>query len=430
VAEIESLSAEYQLNSAELVADPYTAFGRIREEGAVARGRLADGSPVWIVTRHGDVTAALEDPRFVSNPLSLPGAAADTHAESLRKYGISKHLVPYLAGNLIHTDPPDHTRLRKLVTRAFSARQVTALLPRIRAITGELLDALPGGADAGADAGAVDLIEHFAYPLPITIICEMLGVPAQDRPKWRAWSQDYTSMSMIRMNAMLAKMSEYLRDLIERRRAEPGSDVLTHLVQARDDSDRLSDTELITMVLTLMIAGHETTAHLIGNGVLALLTHPDQLALLRADPALAPAAVQELLRWCSPVVTAKLRYAAQAMTLDGTPIGPGDAVLTVLGSANHDPRRFTEPEALDITRSLVAKGAAHLAYSHGPHYCLGATLANQETEVALTALFARYPDLALAAPPGGLEWRTIPGTRQLVRLPVRLGRDGKPGRDD
>lgn len=419
VAEIKSVSAEYQLNSLELASDPYAGFGRIREEAAVARGRLADGSPVWIVTRHDDVTTVLEDPRFVSNSLSLPGGAIDTHAESLRKYGISRHLVPYLAGNMIHTDPPDHTRLRKLVTRAFSARQVTALLPRIKAITGDLLDALPGRADGG-DAGTVDLIEHFAYPLPITIICEMLGVPAQDRPRWRAWSQDYTSMGMIRMNTMLAQMSGYVRDLIELRRAEPGNDILTRLIQAHDDSDRLSDTELITMVLTLMIAGHETTAHLIGNGVLALLTHPGQLALLQADPALAAAAVQELLRWCSPVVTAKLRYAAQAVMLGDTLIEQGDAVLTVLGSANHDPRRFTRPELLDITRP-AARGVAHLAYSYGAHYCLGATLANQETEVALTALFARYPNLALAAPPGELQWRTIPGTRQLARLPVKLG---------
>ncbi|HET8659335.1 MAG TPA: cytochrome P450 [Micromonosporaceae bacterium] len=410
---------EYPLYTAALIADPYGGFGRIREEVPIARGRQWDGSPVWIVTRHDDVSAVLTDRRFVSNSRSLPGSTVDVQAEFLAStVGIPRDLVPYLAGNMVHVDPPDHTRLRKLVSRAFSARRISLLRPRVEAITEELLDTLPGH----AVDGVVDLIEHFAYPLPITVVCELLGVPGEDRPRWRDWSRDYTSMDARRLNTMLAEISVHIRDLVERRRAEPADDLITALIQAHDeDSGRLSDTELVTMVLTLMIAGHETTAHLVGNGTLALLTHPDQLALLRADPTLVPGAVQELLRWCSPVVTAKLRYATEDVTVGDTLIRQGDRVQVVLGSANHDPRRFPDPEVLDLTRRPDAAGVHHVAYALGLHYCLGAALANQEAEVAFAALFTRYPKLALAVPAQRLRWQPIHGHRALVQLPVALG---------
>jgi len=407
----------YSLNDAELISDPYGAYGRIREEAPVARGLLPDGTPVWIVTRHEDVSAVLTDRRFVNNSRSLPGSNVDARAEALVRAGVTRELAPYLAGNLVHTDPPDHTRLRKLVSRAFSARRITALRPRVEAIADELLDALP----AHAEGAAVDLIEHFAYPLPITVICELLGVPAEDRPKWRDWSRDYMSMDVRRLDSMLDRMSAHVRELIGKRRVEPADDLLTGLVQAHDeDHGRLSDTELITMVLTLMIAGHETTAHLIGNGVAALLTHPDQLALLREDPTLMPGAVQELLRWCSPVVTAMLRYATEDVTIAGTLVRQGDGVQVVLASASHDARRFADPQRLDLTRDAEAAAPQHLAYSRGAHYCLGAGLANQEAEVAFAAILARYPDLALAVPADRLEWKPVPSTRQLARLPVVL----------
>ncbi len=407
---------EYSISAPELTADPYGGFGRIREEAPVAHGRLADGARVWIVGRHDDVSAVLQDPRFVNNSRSLPGSTTDLYAESLTRLGLSDTLVPYLSETVTHLDPPDHTRLRKLVSRAFSARRVSCLQPRVRELTEELVAALP----EHAVDGTVDLVEHFAYPLPITIICELIGVPAEDRPKWRTWSHDYSNI--FRLSGMLTESSDYIRALIERRRSEPADDLLSGLIQAHDEeNEALSEAELITMVLTLMIAGHETTAYLIGNSVLGLLTHPDQLALLRDDPALMPAAVQELLRWGSPAVFAKQRYATEDVLLSGTLIKQGDVVLPVLGAANHDPRRFADPERLDITRRADGRGVQHLAYSYGTHYCLGATLANQELELALGALFGRFPDLTATVPAERLAWRPVPGTRQLVELPVRLG---------
>lgn len=398
-------SDRYPPNAPELMEDP---FG---------------GHPAWIITRHDDVNAVVTDRRLVMNRRSLPGGT-DSYADVLVAMGVSEGLAPYIAGNLVHTDPPDHTRLRRLVARAFSARRISALRPRLEEITGELLDALPGH----ANDGTVDLIEHFAFPLPITVICELLGVPAQDRPKWRAWSRECASFDPRRMNTMLAGISAYIRDLAEQRRTEPADDLITGLAQAHDeDSDRLSDTELITMVMTLVIAGHETTAHLIGNGIAGLLSHPDQLALLREDPTLMPGAIQELLRWGGPAVTAMLRHASEDMTIGDVSIKSGDRVQAILSAANHDPQRYPHPERLDITRRLEVTGVQHLAYSNGIHYCLGAGLANQEAEVAFTAVFDRYPDLALAVPSDGLEWQPLPFSRQLIRLPVTLGTPRLPG---
>ena len=381
------------------------------------------GHPAWVITRHDDVNAVITDRRLVMNCRSLPGGT-DNYADVLVAMGVSEGLAPYIAGNLVHTDPPDHTRLRKLVSRAFSARRISALRPRLEEITGELLDALPGH----ANDGTVDLIEHFAFPLPITVICELLGVPTEDRPMWRGWSLDCASMDPRRMNTMLADISAYIRDLADKRRAEPADDLITGLTQAHDeDSDRLSDTELITMVMTLVIAGHETTAHLIGNGIAGLLTYPDQLALLREDPSLMPGAVQELLRWGGPAVTAMLRHATEDLTIGDVSIKSGDRVQAVLSAANHDPQRYPHPERLDITRGLDTTGVQHLAYSNGIHYCLGAGLANQEAEVALTAVFDRFPDLALAVQSDDLEWQPLPFSRQLIRLPVTLGSPHLPG---
>lgn len=420
---VEDAAVKSLLTSHEMIDDPYRGFGRVREETRIARG-LWDGGPAWFVTRHADATAVLTDRRFATNSQSLPGGT-DRYAEMLAELGISRELVPYLSRSLVYTDPPDHTRLRKLVLRAFSARRISALRPRVEAITNELLDTLPGHADGD---GAVELTEHFAGPLPIAVISELVGVPAEDAATWRGWNRDYTSKDPRRLNTMLAEMSGYIRDLIERRRAKPADDLITGLTQAHDDgSDRLSDTELITMVLTLVIAAVETTPPLLSTGIMALLTHPDQLALLRDDPALAPAAVQEVLRWCGPAVVSKLRYATEDVLIGDTLIRQGDRVQVVLGSANHDPRCYPRPESFDITRRLDTTGVQHLAYSRGVHYCLGAGLANQEAEVAFTALFTRYPDLALAVPADRVEWKRLPIIRQIARLPVFLGTGQRGG---
>ncbi|MFJ2264627.1 cytochrome P450 [Streptomyces sp. NPDC087844] len=375
------------------------------------------GSPVWIVTRYDEVSAVVTDPRFAMNTRSLAGGS-DWYLEMLVTLGVSEDLAPYLAGNLVHLDPPDHTRLRRLVTRAFSARRIAALRPRVRTVTGRLVDELPGH----AVDGTVDLIEHFAHPLPVTIICELLGVPEHDRPQWHVWSRDCTSTDPRVLNAMLTEMSAHMLDLIEEHQGGSSDDLTTALIHAHDeDSDRLTDTELITMVLTLMVAGHETTAHLIGNGTAALLSHPEQLALLRDNPALMPGAVQELLRLHGPATAAQLRYATEDVTLGKALIHRGDRVQAVLSSANRDPDHYARPDTLDITRTPHTSATPHLAYSRGPHYCLGATLANQEAEIALTALFTRHPRLALAVPPDQLPWKPHPLTRQLTRLPLVLG---------
>ncbi len=374
------------------------------------------GGSYWLVTRHDDVNAVLTDRRLVMNSASLPGRV-DGYVELLGQMGLPADLIPYISGNLVHLDPPDHTRLRGLVSKAFSARRIASLRPRVEEITDDLLTALPGCAAAD---GTVDLIESFAFPLPIAVICELLGVPLADRHRWRGWSRDCTSLDARRMAPALAAVSAQIRELAERRRAEPADDLITDLIQVRDQDDgRLSDTELVTMVLTLMIAGHETTAHLITNGVATLLTHPGQLALLRTDPSAMPGAVQELLRWCGPAVTAMPRYATEDLMIGDALIRQGDTVQALLSAANHDPARFEAPDTLDLGR--CPEGAQHLGYSRGPHYCLGAGLANQEAEVAFTALLRRYPGLALAIPEDQLKWKPLPYSRQLTRLPVTLG---------
>jgi cytochrome P450 len=416
MATVHDARCEYSLSDPALAADPYGEFGHIREEAAVVRGLLWDGGPAWIVTRHSDVSAVLQDRRFVSNAGSLPGRIDEDAEFMKRMVGIAEDVLPYLTGNLVYLDPPDHTRLRGLVVKAFTYRRIAKLRPRVTAITEKLLDALPGR----AEDGVVELIEHFAVPLPVEVICEALGVPEAERPRWHVWSRRFIRSSPREIAATVTEMNGQIREMAERRRAEPVGDLLTALVQARDDaSGRLSDAELVTMVLTLMIAGHTTTSHLLANGIAALLTNPGQLAALRADPALMPGAVQEILRWCSPSVLAKLRYASQDVMVGDTLIRQGERVQLVLASANHDPRRFPDGDRLDVLRP---PDAHHVAFGSGPHHCLGAALANQEAEVAFSTLFARFPELALAVPHHQLERTDGPVFFRLARLPVTLGR--------
>ncbi|QBI53279.1 cytochrome P450 family protein [Streptomonospora litoralis] len=404
----------------DLLLDPYTGFGRIREQAPVARARNFDGSRIWLVTRHDDVRAVLDDPRFANDPTSVPGIDTDKRAEMLVQLGLPREYVRYLADSILDTDRPDHTRLRKLVSRTFTVRRVHELLPRVEEITAELLDTLPEHADSD---GVVDLLEHFAYPLPITVICEMVGVPEEDRPLWRQWGNDLVRMeSPEEMSEATVAMVEHIRALIAERRENPAGHLLDALIGVRDeDGDRLSEAELITMVLTLVIAGHETTAHLIGNGTAALLTHPDQLAQLRSDPGLAPRAVHELMRWCGPILVTRPRWATEDIALADTVIPRGESVQPILTSANRDPRRFDDPARLDITRAYDTRGEQHTGFGHGLHYCLGAALARQEGEVAFTRLFERYPGLALAVHEQDLEWMPRPGMRRLIKLPLRLG---------
>ncbi|GAA1303779.1 cytochrome P450 family protein [Pseudonocardia xinjiangensis] len=405
-------SVEPDLMDPALIADPYGGYGRMREQAPVLRGRTMDGGSAWYVTRQADVRVVLGDPRFVNNPASVPGVEVSNVREKMLEdmLGLPPELSRYVTTSILDTDGADHTRLRKLVSRAFTVRRVNDLRPRVEAITATLLDGLESPAE---------LIEQFAYPLPITVICELVGVPEADRPAWREWGVGLVSMDPKIFPGVIREMVAHVQDLIARRRAEPADDLLTALIQAQEaDGDQLSDDELVTMVLTLVIAGHETTAHLLGNGIVALLTHPDQLDLLRRDPSLWPVAVHELMRFCGPVHITRVRYATEDVDLGGVRIGAGEAVQAVLVSANFDPREYTDPERFDVTRRPIGRGEGHVGFGHGFHYCLGAALARQEGEVALRALFERFPDLALVNEEQ--EWAQLPGSRRLTRLPVRL----------
>ncbi|MBB4931124.1 hypothetical protein F4561_001944 [Lipingzhangella halophila] len=400
------------------LAAPDAGYDRARELGSVVRARFVDGTPVWLVTQHEAVRTVLGDRRFANASTSVPGIDRNFRADLMAKLGVPEEYVVYLTETLLDLDPPDHTRLRKLVTRAFTARRIAELRPRVAEISAGLLAALPDR----AEDGAVDLVEHYAYPLPITVISELVGVPDEDRPLWKGWSDRLVQVEDPGAMAGAAReMVEHIKAMIAERRSRPSDDLLDALVRVRDeDDDRLTETELITMVLILVIAGYITTAHLIGNGALALLTHPDQLAVLRDDPAQVPAAVHELMRWCGPVMAARPRFATEDVELDGVRIATGDMVMPALTSANHDPHHFAAPERLDITRRPPKPGEEHVGFGQGAHYCLGAALARQEGEVAFGQLFDRYPHAALAVPADELEWKPLPNIRHLLRLPLRL----------
>lgn len=395
-----------------LIADPYGGYNQLREEGPVLLGTRMDGGPAWYVTRQEDVRTVLSDTRFVNNAAAVPGMNVDNARDNmLEALGITPELAPYINNSILDVDGIDHTRLRKLVSRAFTVRRINALRPRVEEITTDLLDRF---------TDPVDLVAEFGYPLPITVISELVGVPEADRPSWRGWGNALVSLKKERFAPAVREMVDHSFDLIRRRRAEPADDLITDLIRVQDEGgDQLTDDEMVTMVLTLVMAGHETTAHLISAGALALMNHPDQLALLHADPDLWPTAVHELMRWCGPVQITRLRYAAEDLEIAGTTIHAGDAVQAVLVSANHDPREYPDPDRLDVTRRPAGRGEGHVGFGHGIHYCLGAALARQEGEVALRGLFDRYPNIALVtAEP---EWLPVPGIRRLVRLPVQLG---------
>ncbi|MDH2424428.1 cytochrome P450 [Sphaerisporangium sp. TRM90804] len=403
----------------ELLRDPFNGYSRIRERSPLALVRLyGENQTALLVTRYDDVKTVLSDTRFVNDPAGVPGMEVGNIRDQLiAARGIEPEYAKYVVEGLLDADGAEHVRLRRLVSRAFTARRVADLRPRVEAITERLLDEL----GAAAEDGVVDLIRHFAYPLPITVICELVGIPEEDRGQWREWGGRLASMTSD-LNGPLRDMVAHIQELIERRRATPADDLLTGLIRAHDeDGDRLGDIEMITMVLTLVLAGHETTAHLIGNGTAALLTHPDQLDLLRKDPALTPRAVHELMRWCGPVHVTRIRYAAEEIQIGEHTLRRGDAVMAVLVGANYDPRRFDDPETLDITREADAgHKETHVGFGAGLHYCLGAALARQEGEVAFGALLRRFPGLSLAVDPAELEREMVPGSWRLARLPVRL----------
>jgi len=382
--------------------DPAAFFARLRESRAVTPVRMPGYGRPWVVTRYDDVRAVLTDPRMARDIRRWPGGGRTRPSEAT---GINDHML--------HFDPPDHTRLRRLVQKPFSARRPT-LRPRAEAIAAGLLDGLAADGD-----GVVDLLARYARPLPIAVICELLGAPVADRE----WIRDtvYAYDDHANHDRVERDLAAYFTELVAAKRADPGDDLVSALVLARDNdvdaADGLTASELLGTVYLLVMAGFDTTVNLIASGTLALLAHPAELARLRADPSLLPAAVEELLRYASPVNHANDRFTTEDVPVGGVVIPAGEWVIPAIASADRDPARFPGPDRLDLSRDT----SGHLAFGHGIHHCLGAPLARMEAEVALGALLARYPGLSLAVPPGELRWRPVSLMNGLESLPVRLG---------
>ncbi len=400
----------------ELVRDPFTAYAHIRERERMVRGRVPGVDPMWVATRHDDIRTIMSDPGFTIDAAAVPAiSVAHRTEQTWQARGMFAGYERYLRAGIFDADGPDHRRLRGLVTAAFSPRRVAALRPRIEDIATHLLDRLPDH----AEDGVVDLIEHFARPLPITVICELIGVPEADRDRWRARSGTLSAgICGGELGDALAGMVEDAHALVELHAAHPGGDLISELL-APHHLDRLSTDELVALITTLVVAGHITTVNLIANGTAALLSHPDQLALLRADPTLMPHAVDEFMRYCGPVVRALPRYATCDTTVGGTPVRTGEAVLPIVSAANRDPAAFDDPDRLDIGRTRRGR-ESHVGFGHGAHRCLGAHLAQEETAIALTALLDRVPDLRFAIDPKDLRRGTNPVNWHLKALPVRL----------
>ncbi|WP_326766961.1 cytochrome P450 [Streptomyces sp. NBC_01591] len=366
------------------------AYERVRDRPGLLRVQMPYGEPAWLVTRYTDARLVLGDQRFSR-------AMAASHDEPRQSEGQRD-------GGILGMDPPDHTRLRSLVAKAFTVRQVEKLRPQVRELTAGLLDELE---TAGPPA---DLVDLFALPLPVAVICRMLGVPTEDRPRFRVWSDDALSTSSLtaeEFDASREELRAYMAGLIDQHRRSPQNDLMTALIEARDGGDRLSELELIDLCVGILVAGHETTASQIPNFVLTLLDHPDQLARLRAEPELVPNAVEELLRFVPLGSGAgQPRYATEDIEVGGTLVRVGSPVLVAVGAANRDALRFAAPGVLDIAR----ESNQHLGFGHGVHHCLGAPLARLELQEALAALITRLPGLRLA---GDVTWKS----EMLVRGP-------------
>lgn len=389
------------------IQDPHAVLALLRAEGPVRPVLMPGLLKVWLVTSHADARALLADPRVCMN--------GPTVHELLTGHASKAGTVPPPAQqtfdtHMLNTDPPDHTRLRNLVNKAFTARTVTRMRPRIEEITDDLLTGMSG-------MERVDLVADYALPLPITVICELLGVPASDQRTFREWSTVFvTAASPAQVHLATTRMAGYLSTLIATKRVRPAQDLLSDLIRVTDADDRLSSSELLSMAYLLLLAGHETTTNLIANGVLSLLSNPGQLAALRADPGLLPGAVEELLRFDGAVNLAAIRYTAAPVDVAGVRIPAGEFVMISLLGANRDATRFPDPDTLDITRQ--ARG--HLAFGHGVHHCVGAALARAEAEIALGRLFDRFDGLTLATAPEVLTWRDSFTIHSLRTLPVRL----------
>ncbi|GHB52693.1 cytochrome P450 hydroxylase [Streptomyces cirratus] len=380
--------------------DPHAVYRRLREEGRVHHVALPDGSPVWLVIHEADVREGLADPRLSVNK---------RHSTT----GYTGFCLPSaLDRNLLNIDPDDHRRLRRLVSYGFTPRRVGQLRDSVQGIVDDLVTSLAQEMDARGEA---DAVAGFAKPLPLRVIGSLLAVPDADQDRFSGW---VTGMLAPRGREELVdaigRIHCFLIDLVAARRAAPGDDLLSDLIAARDEEDRLTEDELVSLAFLILLAGSENVQHVIANGLLTLLTHPEQLAELRERPALFPAAVEELLRHAQPIQTTIRRFATEPVELGGVLIPAGDTVLLCLASAHRDPARYPDPERFDIHRA----DTAHLALGQGMHYCLGAPLARLQITLALRTLLDRFPGLRTARPAGQLPWTTTFRFHALRELPL------------
>jgi cytochrome P450 len=403
-----SAADDPDIASPEHKADPFPFYARLRAEKPVHRVTVPGGVPALLVTRYDDVVAVLKDDRFSKDRFSglIPELAG--------KQPWMPAMFRPLARNMLDLDPPDHTRLRAVVQSAFTPRIVEQMRPRIETLADELLDRL-------VRRGRFNLIHDYALPIPTTVITDMLGVPAADRHRFHRWSQAIVASPPSGLGALKAfphvwLFLRFIRRLIRMKRLAQTDDLLSALIQAEEAGDRLNDDELVAMSFLLLVAGHETTVNLIGNGMLALMQNPEQMDRLRAEPGLIKPAVEELLRFGSPVQTATERFAREGITIAGVTLPRGSQVLAVLASANRDEQQFPDADRLDLTR----EPNKHLAFGLGRHFCLGAALARLEGQIAIGALMRRAPGIRLGVSADALKWRRGLVVRGLKSLPVEV----------
>lgn len=410
MSETNAAAAGFGMLPPEFRTHPYPIYEQLRSVDPVLFMPGIFGKGAWLITGHAECAAVLRDSRFGKDP-----ARGMSPEEMALLPGSQTDFVERRRANMLFADPPDHTRLRSLVNQAFSPRQLERLRPHIAEIAAQLLDQL-------AARSSADLIAEFAFPLPIVVIAELLGVPPQMRDQFKAWSGDLilgvdpsvSPEQMEQVRAAVRQLDEYFAGLVEERRRAPKEDLISGLIAVHDQGDKLSIQELLTTCRLLLAAGHETTVNLIGNGALALLRHPEQGALLAADPQLAQNAIEELLRYDSPVQLT-MRIAFDDLPVGKHTLKKGDVVFTLLGAANRDPLQYADPARLDLRRT---NAGTHLSFAMGIHYCLGAPLARMEGQIAIPALLRRFPNLTLTE--AELHYRGNLTLRGLQALPVTL----------
>nr|WP_235945768.1 cytochrome P450 [Saccharibacillus alkalitolerans] len=390
-------SAKNALFTPGFAQDPYPVYARMREEEPIAKLMFPDGQFGWMITRYEDAVDVLKDNRFIKDMTKIFGNGYQS----------------IFTSNMLFSDPPDHRRLRGLVQQGFTPKLVESMREHIQQIADGLLDAVEGRSE-------MSLIDDFAFPLPIIVISEILGVPIEDQDKFRVWSNSIIGASNSEEGPQvyqhMQEFTAYLGQWFEKVRQEPGDDLISQLIMAEEAGEKLSEQEIYGVVALLIIAGHETTVNLIGNGMISLLQHPDQLRKLQEDPSLVKGAIEEMLRYNGPVEFSTSRWAGEDLEFRGHQMKRGDLVVVALDSADRDGEQFADPDLFDITRER----SRHLAFGHGIHMCLGAPLARLEGEIAVNTLLRRFPNIRLREDAGELEWRPGMIVRGVKEIPLSL----------